>query len=353
MNKYIRVCIIGAGFVGKKHAKAYIEQPNVRLQVICDKDKSSAQKMLNQFHFERIETDWHKAVRSIDVDLVCICVPNYMHYEIAYESIKAGKNVVCEKPLGMNGEESELLTKCAKKENVITSCCYNLIRIPALEYAYKKIQNGDLGKVISFRGCYSNDRLSNPEEPFEWRMKKEYSNGGSLCDLAINVLAISQFLIGDIESVCGMKEIIYKKRLNKDGEDSIVENDDVAQFMCNYKNGAMGFIFSNRVAPGSKQDMKISIQLTKGAINFSLERINEIQIFQKGNSGFEKIISDDLSDWYCIGYEDLRAMDTKKLLNCIKNKESPINDFEFATKIDYVIENVIKSSENNKWINIR
>lgn len=352
MENKIRICLIGAGFVGKKHAAAYAQQHNAKLQVICDNNESSAKILAEKNGFERIETDWHKAVQAEDVDLVCVCVPNNAHFEIVSEAIKYGKYIACEKPLGINGSESEKLMQLAMENGIIATCCYNIIRIPAIEYAQKIIKSGKLGKIVCFRGSYDNDRLADSEAPFEWRMLKKNSEGGSLCDLAINILAVSQFLIGDIVSVCGMTDIIYAKRKDQKGNYMEVENEDIAQFICSYKNGAMGYISSNRVAPGSKQDMKFEIQFTKGAIRFSLERMNEIQIYQLEENGFLNVIS-DTNGWFCVGYEELKSLDAKKLLTDINNKTNPETDFCFATKIDYIIESVLESAKKKKWIEIK
>lgn len=182
-------------------------------------------------------------------------------------------------------------------------------------------------------------------------MLKKNATGGSISDLAINILAVSQFLIGDINSVCGMTDIIHTKRTTLDGNLAEVENDDIAQFMCSYKNGAMGYITSNRVAPGSKQDMRFEIKLTKGAIRFSLERMNEIQVYTLGESGFSTVISDE-NGWFNVGYEELKAIDANILISNIKNKTYSDTDFSFATKIDSVIESVLESAEKRMWVNI-
>lgn len=351
MKEKIKLCLIGSGFVGKKHAAAYKQQNEVKLQVVCDTNELSAIKLAEEYGFERIETNWNKAVCAEDVDLVCVCVPNNAHFEIVSEAIKHNKNISCEKPLGMNRRESEKLAKLAKEKEIIGACCYNIVRLPAIIYAHSIIKSGKLGKIVCFRGSYDNDRLANPNANFEWRMLKKNATGGSISDLAINILAVSQFLMGDITSVCGMTDIIHKKRTTPDGNLTEVENDDIAQFMCTYKNGAMGYITSNRVAPGSKQDMCFEIKLTKGTIKFSLERMNEIQVYTLGESGFSTVISDE-NGWFNVGYEELKAIDANILINNIKNKTYADIDFSFAAKIDSVIESVLESAEKRIWINI-
>lgn len=349
--KKVRVSLIGSGFVGSKHAAAYAKQPEAKLQVVCDVNEDSAIKLAEQYGFERIETDWRKAVAANDVDMVCICVPNNAHYEVASEAIIYGKHISCEKPLGISGGESEALALLAKENNIIASCCYNLVHIPAIRYVKKIIESGRLGNFVCFRGVYDTDRLVCPDSPFEWRMLKQNARGGSLCDLAINVLSISQYLFGDIRSISGMTKIIHTQRTDQLGCLRKVENDDIAQFIFAYQNGAIGYVSSNRVAPGSKQDMRFEAQFTLGAIRFSLERMNEIQIYRSGEEGFASIISDK-HGWFHAGYEDLKAFDAHSFLKKIIAGDEPDTDFFFATKIDRVIECVLESTETRQWVDV-
>ena len=235
--------------------------------------------------------------------------------------------------------------------SVKTECCYNLIYAPAIQYIKSVIVRGELGKVVCFRGTYDNDRLSNPNMLFEWRMSKNISQGGSICDLGLNIIAISQYLLGDIISVAAMTNIVYEERLDNNGKPCEVENDDIVQFIYKYKNTGMGYISCNRVAPGSKQDMKFEIQFTQGAIRYSLERMNEVYIFKVGNQGFEKIISDD-NGWFDLGFEDLKGLDADSFISSIATQKVSDIDFCFATKIDRIIEGVLEAARRQTWIEI-
>lgn len=346
-----RICIIGAGFVGRKHTAAYASIPNIKLQVICDSNTDAMNRIRDCFDFYRTETDWREAVKADDVDIVCICVPNHLHFEIAKEALKAGKHVVCEKPLGMNSKESCYLAELSNNCLLKTTCCYNLVQLPAIQYIKKIIQHKELGDVVCFRGSYDNDRFADPNSMFEWRMNKSVSRGGSICDLGLNIIAVSQYLIGDVLSVASMTEIIHTKRLDATGKLCEVGNEDIVQFIYSYKEKGMGYISSNRIAPGSKQDMKFEIQLTRGAVRFSLERMNEIHIYKIGNAGFETIIADE-SGWFNVGYEELKRIDAIRFMQSIIENTSVDTDFGFAARIDKTIEAVLESANKKKWIPI-
>lgn len=348
-NKELRICIVGAGFVGMKHAAVYSALRNTKMQIACDSNITNATMMAERFKFQKVEIDWRKAVSDDDVDIVCICVPNHMHFNIAQEALLAGKYVVCEKPLGMNSKESSALSSLAEEKGIKTSCCYNLIYTPAIQYVKSIIEKGELGELVCFRGTYDNDRLSNPNSAYEWRMNKKISKGGAICDLGLNIIAVSQYLFGDTKCVTAMTSVIHKTREDNNGNVCDVENDDVAQFIYEYKDKGVGYISCNRVAPGSKQDMKFEVQFTEGAIRYSLERMNEVHIFRTRNCGYETVISDD-KGWFNVGYEDLKEIDANNFLLSIINGEKNEVDFGFATKIDRIIEAVLEAAEKKMWI---
>lgn len=347
-----KVAIIGCGFIGMKYIQCLCNFINVQIQVVCEKNIDTIKELLSKYNITRYESNWHSAVKASDVDTVCIFVPNNMHFAIAEEALKNGKNVICEKPLGQKVEQSVALAKLARYHNSKTLCCYNLIHIPAIQYAKKLIDSGILGELIAFRGNYDNGRLADPMVPFEWRMLKSITEGGALSDLSINIVAVSQFLLGDIKSVCGITRIVYRKRNDSDGVVREVENDDVVQFMFVYDNNALGYISSNRVSPSSKQNMQFEIQFTNGAIKYSLERMNEIKIYKNNNEGYMTIVSDK-EIWFNLGYEELRRINMECFFESSSSNTEIITDFLFAAKIDCIISSVLKSSQINRWVNIK
>jgi predicted dehydrogenase len=372
MSKTIRVGLIGAGFIGRSHATAYVNQCQfgsdikIELKVVCDPFEAAAKELAESHGFERCETDWHKVVEADDVDLVCICTPNSMHCEIAEAAARNGKAINCEKPLGMDGDESEKAAKVIKETGVIATCGFNTMKIPVIAYAKQVIDSGRLGELVSFRGSYDTDGLATPDAPHAWRMLAGNSKLGSMGDLAAHVLSISQYLLGDITSVSGMTKIVYDKRKNAKGETLPVENDDVAQFLCTYANGGIGYISSSRVAPGRKQAEVFEAQFTKGIISFSLERMNEINIYyaddKAGDQGFKNIIVSPEHGEYGrfwagpgigIGYEDLKTIEEHHVLENIVNGTQPVVDFVFAAKIDRVMEAVLESSRTGSWVNVK
>lgn len=372
MSRIIKVGLIGAGFIGRSHATAYVNQCQfgsdikVELVVVADPVEAAAKALAESHGFLRYTTDWHKVTAAEDVDLVCICTPNSLHCEIAMDAARHGKAINCEKPLGMDGDESERAAQVIRECGVPAACGFNTMKIPVIAYAKQVIDSGELGELVSFRGSYDTDGLADPDAPHAWRMLAKNSKLGSLGDLAAHVLSISQYLLGDIVSVSGMTTIVYPERKDSQGEIQPVENDDVAQFLCRYANGGIGYISSSRVAPGRKQAEVLEAQFTKGIITFSLERMNEINIYRHADAptdqGFKNIITAPGHGEYGqfwsgpgigIGYEDLKTIEEHHILQNIVDGTKPVADFAFAAKIDRVMEAVLESAETGAWVDVK
>lgn len=372
MSKTVRVGLIGAGFIGRSHATAYLNQCQfgadikVELVVVADPVEDAAKALYESHGFSRYTTDWHEVVAADDVDLVCICTPNSTHCEIAEAAARHGKAINCEKPLAMNGDEAEKVARVIKECGVVATCGFNTMKIPVIQYAKQVIDSGELGEFVSFRGSYDTDGLATPDAPHAWRMLAKNSTLGSMGDLAAHVLSISQYLLGDIVSVTGMTKIIYDKRKDRNGNVLPVENDDVAQFLCNYANGGIGYISSSRVAPGRKQGEVFEAQFTKGIITFSLERMNEINIYRNNDKptdqGFKNILvapgHGEFGQFWTgpgigIGYEDLKTIEEHHLLEAYVNGTQPEVDFVFAAKINRVMDAVQESAKTGTWVDVK
>ena len=142
MAKELRVGMLGYGFMGRAHSNAYkrlndffnVEHRPV-LKVACARKEDKLKSFAENWGYERTETDWRKVVEADDVDLIDIGTPNHVHHEIAIAAAKAGKMVVCEKPLAMNVAEAEEMTRAVEEAGVANMVWFNYRRVPAIALA--------------------------------------------------------------------------------------------------------------------------------------------------------------------------------------------------------------------------
>src|SRR3954447_1795800 len=156
--KKLNIGMIGYGFMGRTHSNAFSQvnhffdvpyQPV--LKTVCARNGERAQAFASRWGYESIESDWRKVVESPDIDLIDIASPNDTHAEIAIAAAKAGKMVMCEKPLGRNVAESEAMVKAVKDAGVANTVWYNYRRVPAVTLAKQLIDEGRLGRVFHYR----------------------------------------------------------------------------------------------------------------------------------------------------------------------------------------------------------
>lgn len=372
--KKIRIGLIGAGFMGRTHATAYKSINNIfgdevvpELVAVADVFESSARALADKYGFARWTTDWKELVEADDIDMVDITTPNASHCPIAIEAARHGKHVYCEKPLAMSAAEAIDATKQVEAADIVTALGFNYVWNPVQQYVRELVQSGALGEVMSFRGTFDQDFYNDPEQKHEWRMLKSASASGALGDLASHTISLSQFIVGDIEEVCGMTQIFVGERPDpKDPAKMLpVENDDLVQFMFKYKNGASGTIFSNRLAAGRKMALGYEIQLTNGCIVYTQERQNEVQIYRhddpKTERGFKTVLiapgHGEFDKFYGgagigLGYADQKTIEAYHTLKCVAEGEKSPIDFRFGMKVMQVIDAVLASAETRQWVKI-
>ena len=129
MTKVMNVAMIGGGFMGKAHAMAYAAMPMFfwpapaipHRKVVVDVTDGMADEARRRYGFEEASSDWRAVVNRPDIDVVDICTPNNVHAEIAIAAAKAGKHIICEKPLARTVEEARAMHDAVKAGGVITA----------------------------------------------------------------------------------------------------------------------------------------------------------------------------------------------------------------------------------------
>src|SRR3954469_10614780 len=176
MAKKLNIGMIGYGFMGRAHSNAYsqvshffdLEYQPV-LKAACARDAAKVKAFADKWGYESIETDWRKLLERKDIDVVDICTPNNSHAEIALAAAQAGKMILCEKPLAMNGPEGLKMVQAVEKAKVPNMVWYNYRRVPAVTLAHHLIAEGRLGKIFHYRANFLQD----------WTISADLPQGGT------------------------------------------------------------------------------------------------------------------------------------------------------------------------------
>src|SRR5579884_546814 len=173
----IRAGVIGAGFIGPAHIESLRRLGFVEVVALAGSSQESAERKAAQLSVPKAYGDFHDLIRDPDVDVVDISAPNIYHYPAARAALEAGKDVVCEKPLGMNSAESAELVARAESSGRVNAVTFNIRFYPVLQHARAIIARGDIGSIYTIHGGYWQDWLLLPTD-YNWRV--EASEGGQL-----------------------------------------------------------------------------------------------------------------------------------------------------------------------------
>ena len=324
----IGIGIIGGGYMGKAHSVAFasvgaVFNTNLRpqLEMIAASSPASAERYRKAYGFNRAAKNWQELVHDPKVEAVVIASPQAFHCEIACAALAQGKPVLCEKPLGANVKDSRAMVEAANASGAVNMVGFNYIRTPATQYAYNLIQSGEIGDVHSFRGEMTEDFLSNPETPANWRT--EDASTGNMGDLAPHIINCAHRFMGRVKRLNAHVQTVYKERGGV-----AVKNDDQAHILLEFESGIIGSIFSSRVATGRKMGYAYQIDGSKGAIRFDGEDQNSLWLYkregQEAQHGFKRILTGPHHPDYLpfcqgpghgTGYQDQIIIEAKDFFN--------------------------------------
>lgn len=361
----IGIGILGGGYMGKAHAVAMSAVGAVfdtalrpRLEMVCASTPESAERYRKAYGFARATSDWMALVQDPRVEAIVIATPQTTHRAIAEAAIALGKPVFCEKPLGASLDDSAAVMAAAEAANVVNMVGFNYIRTPASRFARQLVASGELGRITWFRGEHTEDFLADPAIPANWRTSGMAN--GTLGDLAPHMINAALALMGPIASVMGCYETVHKTRPGGN-----VTNDDHAQMMCRFGNGAMGHLYFSRVATGRKMGYAYEITGTRGAIRFDQEDQNSLWLYRadgpEAERGFTRILTGPGHPDYAAfcqgaghgtGYQDQIIIEARDFLRAIEGGKSIWPTFRDGHEVNQVIAAARASAAAGAWRNI-
>src|SRR5215217_1196776 len=295
--KPLNIGMIGYGFMGRAHSNAYhrvndffdLEYRPV-LKAACARDAAKVKMFADKWGYESTETDWRKLLDRKDIDAVDICTPNNTHAEIALAAAQAGKMILCEKPLAMNGPEGLTMVEAVEKAKVPNMVWYNYRRIPAVTLAKRLIDEGKLGRIFHYRANFLQDWTINADLPQGgaglWRLDAAAAGSGVTGDLLAHCIDTALWLNGGIADVTAMTETFVKERKhNLTGKMEKVGIDDACSFLCHFQNGSLGLFESTRYARGHKALYTFEINGEKGSIKWDLHDLHRLEYFDYEDEG--------------------------------------------------------------------
>ncbi len=282
----MNIGLIGFGFMGKTHSWCidnlkyfYRDLPfDAKIGGVCASRPETTEKAA-EFLSVRAAKDEDELINDPQIDIIDICTPNIYHYETLKKAIAAGKHIYCEKPLCISYEQAAEIEALAKARNITAQIVFNNRFVPAVMRAKQLIDEGRLGRIISFRCEYLHASATDPDKNAGWKQNKDICGAGTLFDLGSHAVDMIYYLCGEISSVKASSQIAFPERKGMTGERWQTNADEAFYMICKTAGGAVGTIEASKLAVGANDELNFSVYGEKGSIKFELMNPNWLYFY--------------------------------------------------------------------------
>jgi predicted dehydrogenase len=236
MTTPVRIGLIGAGGIAGAHVAGYALNPGlVTLAAVADPVRESAEARAGSTG-AAVFADYNRMLAEADIDAVDICLPHHLHKDAIVAAARAGKHILCEKPLCLTLDEAREVSAAVESAGVTLMCAHNQLFLPAVAKAKELIDAGTLGHVYEVRTTDSFFNDFDPEN-MGWRANAKTSGGGELIDTGYHPTYLLLHLAGG--SPVEVTAMLATHRL------TFMEGEDSATVLVRFDNGVIGTIVTS------------------------------------------------------------------------------------------------------------
>ena len=356
----LRVGLVGGGFMAKTHSLAYAaaamldhdELPVIERRRLVDVDAQVARAAAERFAWGDVDTDWTAVTRASDIDLVDIAVPNDRHAEIAIDAAAHGKHVLCEKPLAHSLVAARRMEAAVAGAGVTGHVGFVFRKWPAVALAKQLVEQGSIGRPMSFRAHYFHDYALDPEVELGWRADRARAGAGSLADLGSHLIDLARHLVGELSRVSARTHAFRS-----------AEVDDAADCLLEFDGGAIGTLSTSWMHAGSKTDIGFVLAGECGALRFTWRRNGELQVYEHvgdpATRGFRTVFCGPAHPgaarfWPVagqgLGYGDAFTILIAEVLAAAATGTGTDPSFRDGVKAAEFVDASLRSSERGEWV---
>lgn len=288
--------IIGLGFVGRAHLES-LRRIGIPVRGMLGSSRERGEETRASLGLERAYASLEELAADPSVTGVHICTPNYVHFEQASTLLRAGKHVLCEKPLAMDSRESEMLVKLEKECGRVGAVAYNLRYYPLCQEAKAAIAAGAIGMPRLVHGGFLQDWLLFPSD-WNWRLDPKL--GGELravSDIGTHWLDLMMWITGrKVTEVCADLATVvpvrqrprgrvetFQKAANVEREEVLIKTDDYASVLLHFEDDLRGVMTVSQVSAGRKASLSFEVDGTKGSLAWDSESPNSMWVGRRDN----------------------------------------------------------------------
>jgi len=376
-----KVGVVGTGFMGRTHLEALRRLGSVEILAVAGTSLEKARHLAAAFAVDRASADYREIVNDPAIDAVHVCTPNALHFPIAEAALRAGKHVLCEKPLATSASEARKLVSLAKENKLRNCTCHNLRFYPMVQQMRCMREEGDLGEILVAQGTYSQDWLLYDTD-WNWRIESS-ANGPSrvMADIGSHWCDMAEHVTGErIRSLCADLQIFHKARKRpkhavetfagkllspEDYESVAIDTEDFGSAIFRIGERGRGAFTASQVSAGRKNCLSIEIYGTKASVAWNQERPDELWIGQR-NTNNQVVVKDpsllkpgarsfaDYPGGHSEGYDDTFKQVFRRFYQSIEDKNSPVEYPQFSDGLRQllILESEIDSNRAHAWVDV-
>ncbi len=356
----LNIAMIGTGFIAKAHSNAFRQVDHffdipydLNLKVVCGRNPDKLQSAAAQWGWAETATDWQTVVQRPDIDIVDIAVPNLLHAPIAIAAAKAGKIVLCEKPLATSLAEAENMAEALRQVPCLV--WFNYRRIPAVAFAKRLIGEGRLGQTYHYRATYLNQSGNDPRKTNTWRYRRAEAGMGAAGDLLSHSIDSALYLNGPIAELSAMTHTFAPGR----------DVDDATLLLVSFANGSIGTFEATRYGVGCRNRKTFEINGSKGMLRFNLDEMNQLEFLDATEppnlqgvrnlsvTGPDHPYSNNFwKPGHIIGYEHTFIATLGDFLGKLDRQKPSHTDLDDAVAVQRVLDAVERSAVSRSWVKL-
>jgi myo-inositol 2-dehydrogenase/D-chiro-inositol 1-dehydrogenase len=342
----VKIGLIGAGWIGREHARNIAKNPDAKLVAVCGQDDKEILEIKNETKTDGFScySDYQKLLKQKDIDAVLICTPNNFHSEMVIGAAKFGKHIMCEKPMAITLDDCRKIRDTVNKYKVKYLIGYHRRFNPLFQYVKDLLGKGSLGSPYFIESDYIH-YVSGNLKIWEWLGKENIAGSIFHAGCGHNI-DLMRFFLGEIKEVFCFKDIFHPRK-------SQVETEDTAIATFRFKNNSIG---KSMLSLGAVSPFTFNFGLygTGGTVRNNKIWLSSIPKFDETNNGKNYIELPEV--WIPDNKQGGIAETWNKSIDCfidiIKNNKPSPNDVDSAYKTSEVCFAVVRSALEKKVIKL-
>ncbi|MFJ4030525.1 Gfo/Idh/MocA family protein [Streptomyces griseoluteus] len=383
MVNALGVAVVGFGWMGRVHTRAYARLPHhyprlplsPELVTVAEEVPGRAEEAAAQYGFATATRDWREVAADPRVRAVSVTAPNFLHREIGVAMAEAGKHLWIEKPVGLSGADARAVADAVAAADVQATVGFNYRNAPAVESARELIASGGLGRITHARVRLLSDYAAHPDGALTWRYERSRGGSGVLGDLASHGADLAYFLLGDIASLAADTAVFVPERsrptgataghtLAAGGERGPVENEDYVSCLLRFASGARGVLEACRVSVGEQNNYGFEVHGTEGAVFWDFRRMNELRVSRGGSyqdqpvstvyvgPGDGEFAAFQPGAANAMGYDDLKVVEAYRFLRSVAENKPYGATLADAVRAAGVLDAMAVSAGSRGWVDL-